>query len=282
MQIEDGFWLDGQEVLPAEGLIRGPNGARHVEPKAMDVLLELASHAPALRTRMQIEQVVWPRGFVGEDALTRCIGQLRRALGDAPRAARLLLTIPRRGYRLQAPVELRPPANLAPPPLGALLVLPFLQLSTEVDALSAQGLTELLILRLCALPGLRVLSRSTSMQFQTACPGMAEIAARTGADWIVEGSLLQDGQRLQAVAQLIDAHTDTHLWAADFSSSRQSLLQRQNDIAERMARSLRAQLLRSDPPAERPCAATAACSRSGAMQGGARGLTSAQAPMRGG
>lgn len=248
MRLEDGFSIAGHEVLPAAGLIHGSAGPRHVEPKAMEVLLELARHAPALRSRRQIEQVIWPRGFICADALTRCIGQLRRALGDEPRSPRLLQFIPRRGYRLHAQVQASAPAAREPARSMTLLVLPLLPLSPGADALLALGLTELLILRLCALPGLRVLSRTTSLQHQRFNGSLREIAARTGADWILEGSVLQGGSQLQMVAQLIDAQTDTHLWAGDFSGSRHELLALQNDLAERLAHAIHTQLERSGGP----------------------------------
>lgn len=109
MDLESGFSIAQREVVPLEGRVRGPGGVVHVEPKAMQVLLELARHAPAVRSRAQIEQAVWPRGFVSEDVLTRCIGQLRRALGDDTRPPALLETIPKRGYRLRVAPEAAAP-----------------------------------------------------------------------------------------------------------------------------------------------------------------------------
>lgn len=261
MRIEAGFSMDGHEVLPLEGVIRGPGGPRHVEPKAMDVLLELARHAPSVRTRTQLEQAVWPRGFIGEDALTRCIGQLRRALGEDRLAPRLLQTIPRRGYRLQTMVLAQPLPAPTPAAPQCLLVLPFLTLSSGGDQSLARGLTELLIRHLCVLPGLRVLSRTTAMQFQLdprERRGLREIAEHTGADLIVEGSVLQAGQRSQVVAQLIDAHTDTHLWAADFRSELQDVLTMQNVLAQRMTQAIGTQLR----PADRPAVAAGTAERS--------------------
>ncbi len=93
MAIEDGFMIGDRCVFPLEGRISGPGGDLRVEPKFMAVLVELARHAPGIRSREQITQVVWPRGYVGDDVLTRCIGQLRRALGDDPKSPVCLETI---------------------------------------------------------------------------------------------------------------------------------------------------------------------------------------------
>lgn len=253
MGIEEGFRVGEREVFPLEGRICGPAGSARVEPKAMEVLLELARHAPAVRSRAQIERAVWPRGFVSEDVLTRCIGQLRRALGDRPRAPGMLETLPKRGYRLRAEVLTLPAAPAAAPRTESLLVLPLRYLSAASEGFLADGLTELLILRLCGLQGVRILSRTTSMQFASPTIGIAEIAARTGADWIVEGSVLQAGDRVQVVAQLIDARTDAHVFATDHVGELRDMLAVQNEIADRIAAAIRARFgaesaLAASPP----------------------------------
>ena len=246
MTLEDGFRIGEREVIPLEGRIVGPAGVLRVEPKAMSVLIELARHAPEVRSREQIQQMVWPRGFVCDDALTRCIGQLRRALGDDPKSPAWLETVPRRGYRLTAPVA-QPvrsaTASPAEPPRNeALIVLPFENLSAGAEDFIADGITELLILRLAGLRNVRVISRTTSMQFKGTRTSVGEIAARTAADWLIEGSVLQSGNLLQVVVQLIDARTDAHFWAADYLRDLSDLLPLQNEIATSVAAAIRVQL----------------------------------------
>jgi TolB-like protein/DNA-binding winged helix-turn-helix (wHTH) protein/Tfp pilus assembly protein PilF len=270
MELTGGFRLGELMVEPLAGQVVGPGGALRVEPKAMEVLLELARHAPAVRTRAQIEQAVWPRGWISEDSLTRCIGQLRRALADDPRTPRVLETIPKRGYRLRI-VPTPPQATVAH--VGAdltcgnsirerraapaqrvesLIVLPFRNLAATPDEFITEGMTELLTLRLCSLRGVRILSRTTALQFKDSRAPIAEIARRTGADWVVEGSVLQSGDRVQLVAQLIDARTDAHLWAADYTGTLQDVLALQNDMAERVAAAIRTRLGGDDSPAPAP------------------------------
>src|SRR5574337_1155674 len=124
MDLEDGFRIGVLDVLPLEGRIAGPDKSVRVEPKAMQVLVELARHAPAVRTRRQIEQTVWPRGYVSADSLTRCIAQLRRALGDDPKAPAFLETIPKRGYRLRAAAQAIQAGRRAHATTESLIVLP--------------------------------------------------------------------------------------------------------------------------------------------------------------
>ncbi len=70
-------------------------------------------------------------------------------------------------------------------------MLPFQHLSASGEDFIADGLTKLLILRLCALRKVRIISRTTAMRFKASTESVAEIADSTGADWVVEGSVLQ-------------------------------------------------------------------------------------------
>lgn len=76
----------------------------HIEPKAMQVLLLLAAHGGEAVSRETLLATVWPGVVVGDEALTQSIIKLRKALGDNPRAPACIETIPKRGYRLIAPV----------------------------------------------------------------------------------------------------------------------------------------------------------------------------------
>ncbi|HUL68399.1 MAG TPA: winged helix-turn-helix domain-containing protein [Burkholderiaceae bacterium] len=87
----------------ANELSRGDETAR-VEPKAMEVLLVLAAQAGEAVSRQALLDMVWPGVVVGDEALTQSIIKLRKALGDNPRAPTYIETIPKRGYRLIAPV----------------------------------------------------------------------------------------------------------------------------------------------------------------------------------
>jgi DNA-binding winged helix-turn-helix (wHTH) protein len=85
-------------------LVRGGQEVR-IEPKAMRVLLYLAARPSDVAAREELIGAVWPDTFVTDDVLKRCISQLRRALGDDRNAPQFIETIPKRGYRLIAPVS---------------------------------------------------------------------------------------------------------------------------------------------------------------------------------
>lgn len=80
----------------------------------MEVLAFLAAGAGEVRTRAEIMAAVWPDTYVGEDPLNRAISELRKRLGDDARSPRYIETIPRRGYRLVAPVTREPETSASP------------------------------------------------------------------------------------------------------------------------------------------------------------------------
>jgi len=91
-------------VVPSANELCRSEGTAHLEPKAMAVLLLLAARAGEAVSREALLDAVWPRIVVGDEALTQVVIKLRKALGDDPRAPRYIETIPKRGYRLIAPV----------------------------------------------------------------------------------------------------------------------------------------------------------------------------------
>lgn len=101
---EGGFSLGEWWVDPALGRIAGPEGERHVAPRAMDLLVFLAEHAGRVMSKDEILDAVWHDTIVADAVVFRHISALRRLLGDAAGNPRFIETIPKRGYRLIAPV----------------------------------------------------------------------------------------------------------------------------------------------------------------------------------
>lgn len=97
--------LDDWRVSPADGTLSRDNKTVHLEPRIMDVLVYLAAHHGEVITREELERDVWRGALVGYDAVTRTIIKLRKALGDDARQPRMIVTVPKRGYRLVAPVR---------------------------------------------------------------------------------------------------------------------------------------------------------------------------------
>lgn len=96
-----GAWV----VTPATGEIASAGRVARLEPKTMDVLVYLASRPGEVVSRQDIESQVWRGAVVGYDAITKTVIKLRKALGDRSREPRYIATVPKRGYRLIAPVS---------------------------------------------------------------------------------------------------------------------------------------------------------------------------------
>lgn len=84
-----------------------------LEPKNLSVLLQLVRHAGHLVEKNSLLDAVWVNTFVEENTLTRAITVLRHELGDSSRNPTFIQTIPTRGYRFIAPVEVLPPISLS-------------------------------------------------------------------------------------------------------------------------------------------------------------------------
>jgi DNA-binding winged helix-turn-helix (wHTH) protein len=95
-----GDWL----VQPGLCRISHDGQTVHLRPKVMEVLACLAGSAGRMVTRQALIDTVWARVFISDSALARAVFELRRALGDDGPLPRYVETIPRRGYRLVAPV----------------------------------------------------------------------------------------------------------------------------------------------------------------------------------
>ena len=96
-----GPWL----VQPSINTISQNGTSNRLEPKVMEVLVCLASQPGEALSKEIIIKAVWPETFVSDDVLTRSVSELRRAFQDHAREPRFIETIPKRGYRLIAPVE---------------------------------------------------------------------------------------------------------------------------------------------------------------------------------
>jgi transcriptional activator of cad operon len=92
-----GDWL----IRPQLNRLEGSDGkATSVEPKAMEVLIYLAQHSREVLLKENIIQAVWQDTFVTDDVLAHAISELRKAFGDSAKNSQIIMTIPRRGYRL--------------------------------------------------------------------------------------------------------------------------------------------------------------------------------------
>jgi len=118
---DQGFRLLGWTVEPDACQLHRDGETVRLEPKVMGVLSYLARRQGQVVSRDELLEAVWPDVVVTDSAVNRCISELRRVFGDDPRDARVIETIPKRGYRLLPPVEAAPAKRSEPvsEPVGA-------------------------------------------------------------------------------------------------------------------------------------------------------------------
>jgi len=102
------FYVGDWYIDPNDGSITREGDTTRVEPKVMDVLLELTRHPGEVVTREDLERTVWVNTVISYDVLSSTMLKLRKAFHDNPKHPQIIETIPKKGYRLIAPVR---PAN---------------------------------------------------------------------------------------------------------------------------------------------------------------------------
>lgn len=129
----------------------------------------------------------------------------------------------------------------------AIAVLPFSNFSgDEEDEYFSDGITEDILTLLSRMNDVRVISRTSVMQYKNTNKSIREIAAELNASHILEGSVRKSGNKVRVVAQLIDAVTDAHLWAQTYDKEMTELFEIQSNVAQDIASALEHELSPSE------------------------------------
>ncbi len=123
-------------------------------------------------------------------------------------------------------------------------VLPLANYSPDpTDEYFADGMTEELISRLSRIGGLRVIARTSVMQYKRSEKSIAEIGRQLKVGTVLEGSVRKAGNKLRITEQLIDVETQEHLWSEHYDREFKDVFAIQSDIAQRVGEALKVQLL---------------------------------------
>jgi TolB-like protein/DNA-binding winged helix-turn-helix (wHTH) protein/Tfp pilus assembly protein PilF len=125
------------------------------------------------------------------------------------------------------------------PAIRSLAVLPLSNLTGDPQQeYFVDGMTDALITDLAKIRGVKVISRTSVMQFKDVKKPLPEIAQALGVDGILEGSVQRSGGRVRITAQLIRAASDTHLWAETYERDTRDVLTLQDEVAQAVAREI--------------------------------------------
>ncbi|MBI3841497.1 MAG: adenylate/guanylate cyclase domain-containing protein, partial [Thaumarchaeota archaeon] len=128
-------------------------------------------------------------------------------------------------------------------PRERLAVLPFVNISPDPDdEYFADGLTEELISKFSEVGQLKVIARTSVMNYKKKEKKASEIGRELGVGSIVEGSVRKAGTRIRVTVQLIDARTEEHIWASNYDKELDDIFAIQSDVASRVAGSISAKV----------------------------------------
>jgi serine/threonine protein kinase/tetratricopeptide (TPR) repeat protein len=127
--------------------------------------------------------------------------------------------------------------------IRSLAVLPLANYSGDADQeYFSDGMTDALIAGLAQIKAIKVISRTSVMQYKETKKPLPQIARELGVEGIVEGSVMRSGNRVRITAQLIDARQDRHLWANNYEREMTDVLALQSEVVQAIAREIRAEV----------------------------------------
>jgi TolB-like protein/Tfp pilus assembly protein PilF len=240
--------------------LRTGAGTVRLQEQPFEILRMMLERPGSVVTRDELRRRLWPDGtFVDfEHSLNAAVKRLRAALGDDADNPRFVETLPRRGYRFIGVTEVEA-AGKAGDGVPRVAVLPFSNLSEEgSQEYFTDGLTEEMIAQLGQRCRGRVgvIARWSSMVFKGSTQRSREIGQALRAQYLLEGSVRREGDRVRVTASLVETASETHLWSQTYERHLTDCLQVQSDIAARIAESLTLELAPEDATAQPGRAAT--------------------------
>ncbi len=134
-------------------------------------------------------------------------------------------------------------AKLQSNQIKSVVVLPFENLSEDTDQqYFTDGMTDELIAHLAKIRSLRVISRTSSMEYKGTHKSLSQIARDLNVDAVVEGTVLRSGNRVRITAELVQVATDRHLWAETYESPLGDILTLQSQVASAIVNEIRINL----------------------------------------
>ncbi len=271
------FDLGGVRVRPSIRRIDGAGEARVLEPRVMQVLVALAAARPDVIARDRLIEICWGGRIVGEDALNRCILALRNVARSITPPPCSIETVPRVGHRLIERPMAGGIADAPAPPRrrrittfvalavivvaclaavliwrgqrsadpAAIAVLPFRNLSSG-DPYFAEGVSEEILSQLSREPQFRVVGRTSSAMFRNAAD-LRDVGRRLGVDYILEGSVRSQRDRVRVDASLVQASSGVQLWSDSYDRSLDDIFAIQNAIGASVAASLKQTIFKAAP-----------------------------------
>lgn len=212
------------------------------------VLLEtlLAADGKAV-SKSELMEAAWHTENIEESNLAVQISALRKCLGRSRSGEEWVATVQRVGYQFVNTDDLR---EASPNPVIqasvdalatklSIAVLPFTNMSSDPEQeYFANGIAEDLITDLSKVSGLLVIARHSSFAFKGQSIDIRKISQELGVRYIIEGSIRRAEGRVRINAQLIDAASNTHIWADRFDRDLTAIFELQDEVVDRIKSAL--------------------------------------------
>ena len=244
-----GFEFGPFTVIPERGIVRRDGVDVHLEPKQMDALVTLARHHPGVVSKDLLVEEVWGGRATADESIVQCIKGIRQALDkDDPKDPKYVETIHGRGYRLMVPLKVsaQEAAELArmqiprswiaggavavialiitwivqpdDPAIDSMVVMRFVNLSSEAEQHIADGFTEQLVSTLHREPTLQIKMGRLPAEDESD----EKIATEYEVLSVVRGSVQQLAGQLRITARIVDSE-GVNLWADTFDGTTEKL-----------------------------------------------------------
>jgi TolB-like protein/Flp pilus assembly protein TadD len=213
----------------------------------MDLLILLVTEKERLIGREEIIERLWGKGlyFDTDNSINTAIRKIRHVLGDP----QYIETVPGKGYRFRERVVVSPAAE--PRAMEGqnrrimLAVLPFENLSGDPSQeYFNDGLSEETIMRLGQMSPQRlgVIARTSSMAYKQTKKSVTQIGQELGVDYVLEGSVRREADRVRITAQLIRVQDQIHLWAETYDRRLPGMLDIHSEIGAAIAAQVKLKL----------------------------------------
>lgn len=243
------FCFEGCTLDLRRGSVRAGDRELALRPKSFKVLRYLVENAGRLVSKDELAEAVWSNVRVGDESVTRCVSDVRRALDDSDQ--HIIKTVLKQGYvfiarisQLDAdPGPSTPRATGQPAEVLSLVIVPFANLAGDPaqDCL-ADAITEGLTTYLSRIPDTVILAWSDALADKPGPVDVRRIGRELGARYVLQGSQQHGGTRLRVTARIVDAESGAHLWVDQFDADHTDLLDMQDGIITRLARTIHIEL----------------------------------------
>ena len=243
-----------RQVWPADTFVDFEKGLNNAIKKLRDALGDSAEQARFIETQAR-------RGyrFIGSVTVANGAGRKEDATsaGEGVEPARpralyrrliiggvLLLAFVATLFRFDiSGLRQRLLVRASSPVIHSLAVIPLANLSNDPNQeYFSDGLTDALITDLAQIGSVKVISRTSSMQYKQTKKSLPEIARELTVDGIVEGTVQRAGDRVRITAQLIYGASDKHIWAKSYEGDMRDVFALERDVTEDIARQVQARL----------------------------------------